>query len=84
MSQSYFISHSELWAVASARLLGSTDFVAIPLYYKPLFYVPLHFFYFFDLSNTQHILLARAFFSIIGSIGFGLFLVETFQLGAIR
>ena len=69
-----FISHSEFWSIAVSKLLGQTSESGVANYYRPLFYLPLRLLYFFPLSNTEHILMARLLFSGIAFACFYLFL----------
>ena len=66
-SISNYISHSELWSIASAPLLGQFITEASVVYYKSLFHLILKIPFFFDLDNMTHILLARHIFGVIAA-----------------
>lgn len=74
VSVNNFISHSEYWAIASARLMGTLSWESVVLYYKPLFYLLLKIPYFFNLSNTEHILISRSLFGTLAFLCFYIFL----------
>lgn len=61
-----FISHSELWAIASGRIFGNGTSESTILYVKPLFYFILNLPYKFDLGNSEHIKVSRFLFGLIG------------------
>jgi len=72
-----FISHSEYWAIASARLMGTLSWESAVLYYKPLFYLLLKVPYFFELANVEHIQIARSLFGTLAFFCFYIFLKNT-------
>ncbi len=80
LSLNYYISHSELWAIASARLLGETSGEALVLYYKLIFYSFLKIFYGFELGNIHHIKFSRLFFGFLASLNLSLFITNIFWL----
>ncbi len=76
LSATYFISHSEFWAIASARLLGETIGEAIVVYYKTFFYALLKIFYFFPMNNLDHIHYSRLAFGLLAATNLILLLVN--------
>ncbi|MEM7646078.1 MAG: hypothetical protein AAF203_04140 [Pseudomonadota bacterium] len=76
LSHHNFISHSEFWAIASAKLFGEISGQSLVLYYKPLFYLTLWPLYLFDLGNSEHILLSRMVYGFIGGINMTLMLLN--------
>ena len=63
-SLTHFISHSEFWAISTAKLFGTLELGAAITYSKPLFYLMLKTHYLFDLENVTHIYLARSLFGL--------------------
>ncbi len=68
LSRHNFISHSELWSISSAHFFGSLSPEALITYIRPAFFSILSIPYFFELTNTEHILLARSLFGILASL----------------
>ena len=74
MGLNHFISHSEFWSIAIAKILGQSNAAANN--YKFLFYLPLKLLYIFPLSNVEHIQVARLFFGGMAFACFFLFLLN--------
>ncbi len=65
MAVNSFVSHSELWAITSARLFGDLTDKSLIIYTKFLFYSVLSLPYQFTLSDGTHIQMARFLFGLI-------------------
>lgn len=65
-----FISHSEFWAISSAKLLGMTSHESLIVYARPFYYFVLSVPYAFKLGNVDHILFARLLFAVLAFLHF--------------
>lgn len=70
LSLTNFISHSELWSITSAKLLGSFEPEALIVYIRPLYYAFLKIPYYLPLSDVQHVVTARFQFGLLAFINF--------------